>query len=127
MNEDQKRRWFAGERVFEDEPVTRGSRPLYEKVKEGRYIVKDENGKPLMQPKLDENGNKIYVDPVKLVKRTRMSQTDDAFTLSTGTVPENLYAAYANKLKAMANEARKEARAIGTPKVDKSIAPEYRE
>ena len=127
MNEDQKRRWFAGERVFEDEPVTRGSRPLYEKVKEGRYIVKDENGKPLMRPKLDENGNKIYVDPVKLVKRTRMSQTDDAFTLSTGTVPENLYAAYANKLKAMANEARKEARAIGTPKVDKSIAPEYRE
>lgn len=127
MNEEQKARWYAGERVFEDQPKTRGSRVVLEKVKEGRRIVRDENGKPLLRPKLDENGNKIYEDPVKKVKKTRMSQTDDAFTLSTGTVEENLYAAYANKLKAMANDARKEARAIGTPKVDKSVAPEYRE
>lgn len=60
-----------------------------------------------------------YVDKKtgKVVKnRTRSSQmaeTDDAYTLSTGTIVENLYASYANSMKRMANEARKES--VNTP------------
>ena len=38
-----------------------------------------------------------------------ISETKDARTLSSGTVQENLYADFSNKLKAMANQARKEA------------------
>lgn len=41
-------------------------------------------------------------------KTTRMEYTNDAYTLSSGTPQENAYADYANKLKHMANEARKE-------------------
>lgn len=39
---------------------------------------------------------------------TRMMETDDARTLSSGTVQEETYARYANRMKALANQARKE-------------------
>jgi predicted transcriptional regulator len=41
-------------------------------------------------------------------KSTRMAEHADARDISSGTQIEEVYAAYANKLKAMANEARKE-------------------
>ena len=47
----------------------------------------------------------------KVIKRTmestKMAEADDAFKLSSGTVMESHYATYANKLKSMANSARK--------------------
>lgn len=39
---------------------------------------------------------------------TRMAETDDAYKLSSGTRIESLYADHANKLKALANRARKD-------------------
>ena len=61
--------------------------------------------------KKDKDGN--WVDTGKTVrettKTTEMANTKDARTLSSGTIIENYYADYANKMKAMANEARKEA------------------
>jgi hypothetical protein len=45
----------------------------------------------------------------KLEKHERLAVTEDAFTLSSGTKMEAIYAEHSNKLKAMANEARKEA------------------
>ena len=45
---------------------------------------------------------------LKTTKSTRMAEADDAFTLSSGTRMESLYANYANSLKAMGNTARKE-------------------
>lgn len=45
----------------------------------------------------------------RVTKSTNMAETNDAYTLSSGTVKESLYAEYANKLKALANSARKEA------------------
>lgn len=41
-------------------------------------------------------------------KSTKMAEAKDARDISSGTQIEEVYAAYANKLKAMANEARKE-------------------
>jgi predicted transcriptional regulator len=57
--------------------------------------------------------NETYVDKkgktqVRTMESTRMAETTDAYTLSSGTQKENLYADYANKLKALANRARKE-------------------
>lgn len=53
----------------------------------------------------------------KLVERTQnstaMAETKDARTLSSGTRQEELYADYANRMKAMANRARKEMMSIG--------------
>lgn len=45
------------------------------------------------------------VEP-KLDKVKKLSLTDDAHTLSSGTIMEKIYADHSNKLKALANEAR---------------------
>lgn len=42
-------------------------------------------------------------------KTTKMFEAKDAHDLSSGTVMEDIYAAHANKLKSLANQARKEA------------------
>ena len=52
-------------------------------------------------------GQTVKVEVPKTIKSTKMAETDDAHTLSSGTLKEELYANHANKLKAMANEARK--------------------
>lgn len=67
------------------------------------------------------NGEKIWVEtggthfnkqgkevPNKM-NSTKMAETNDAFTLSSGTVQETIYANFANRLKNLANEARKAA------------------
>lgn len=49
----------------------------------------------------------------KTTLSTKMAETQDAHTLSSGTPVETVYAGHANKLKALANESRK--RALATP------------
>lgn len=60
----------------------------------------------------EETGNSYTTKTGKVhvveEKSTNMAETDDAYTLSTGTKIENVYADYANKMKTLANEARKE-------------------
>ena len=51
--------------------------------------------------------NKAGKEVDKITKSTKMAETKDAFTLSSGSVQEEIYANFANKLKRMAEEARK--------------------
>lgn len=44
----------------------------------------------------------------KTMSSTKMAEVDDAFKLSSGTRMESVYATHANKLKALANESRKQ-------------------
>ncbi len=76
---------------------------------------------------------KTYVDKngqVKksTVKTTKMAWANDAYTLSSGSQIENVYADYANHMKSLANEARKNAlNASGyiySPSAAKAYAPE---
>ena len=67
----------------------------------GEYIYK-ESGRTFTDPKTGRE--RLADDTVSLI-----SETKDARTLSSGTIQENLYADFSNKLKAMANQARKEA------------------
>ena len=57
-----------------------------------------------------------------------LSVTDDIRTLSSGTIQENIYAEYANKMKSLANEARREYLATPTlmrnASASKTYAPE---
>ena len=67
-----------------------------------------------------ETGKKIYIytgetytnRQGKTVKRTttstKMAETDDAYSLSSGSLMESIYAEHANKLKALANQCRKD-------------------
>ena len=58
-----------------------------------------------------DTGKFEYKGTGKIIKNktlsTQMNETPDAYSLSSGTQVENLYAEYANSLKAMANEARR--------------------
>ena len=62
--------------------------------------------------KVFENTGETYVDRngktlPKKIKSSKMAETDDAYSLSSGTHMESVYADHANKLKALANDARK--------------------
>lgn len=72
---------------------------------------------------IDKDGK----ERVRTQKSTRMAETKDARTLSTGTVPEELYADYANKLKALANTARKEYLSTGKIKYSPAAKEKYKE
>ena len=62
----------------------------------------------------DKNGKVVQ----KKVKSTKMAETTDAHTLSSGTRMEAIYADHANRLKSLANTARKES--LATPPVKRS-------
>ena len=90
----------------------------------GRYDVPQRKEYRLSPKTIDEKGNKIYeetgatyinkkgVEKKYLERTTKMDNAfdtgKDAYSLSSGTRIENIYADHANKLKALANEARKE-------------------
>lgn len=52
---------------------------------------------------VNKKGKTVY----KTTKSTKGAETDDAFTLSSGTTMEAVYATHSNKLKSLANQARK--------------------
>ncbi len=79
--------------------------------RKGSPIIDKETGKLIYKEVYEE-----YTDPktgktrVRTQKSTRMAETDDAFTLvsDANTPAERAYAEYANKMKSLANQARKE-------------------
>lgn len=58
-------------------------------------------------------------------KITEMANTKDARTLSSGTIQEEIYAGYANKLKALANTARKEYLSVKSTEVSPTAKRTY--
>ena len=81
-----------------------------------------------------EDKERIPVDPSKVkaheglhntIESTQMAETKDAFTLSSGSVMESVYATHANKLKALANQCRKDTLDIKAEPVNKEAAKTY--
>lgn len=101
MTEDEKRRYYEGEKIYEP------------------------TGKTYLDKKTGEIKGSI-------IKSKKLAETDDAFTLTSGgsknnpgTQMEAIYATYSNKMKAMANDARKASRAIEMPTVNTSAKKTY--
>jgi predicted transcriptional regulator len=69
-------------------------------------------------------GGKIKEYPRQL-KSTKMAEVSDANKLSSGSIIETVYATHANKLKALANTARKEARSTPPLKYSPSAKQVY--
>lgn len=107
INEDGSLSW----KTASDKELYREDRkPVRKKDANGKYL-KDENGKyiyetdPVTGKIIKEKTGKIIMNTQK---STQMAEVKDARSLSTGTLPEELYADYANHLKSLANQARKE-------------------
>lgn len=81
---------------------------------EMRVGVRKESVDPATGKKVYEYTNETYIDKkgkevLRTTKSTKMYEVEDAFQLSSGTTMEIVYATHANKLKSLANTARKEA------------------
>jgi biotin operon repressor len=79
-------------------PKTGGTKRLYIDPATGKKLY-EETGETFVNAK-----GKVVK---KTTKSTKMAEAEDAHTLSSGTKIESIYADYANKVKAMANKARK--------------------
>lgn len=93
--------------------------------KDGSYFYRAEDGgiKKVTTEKIKET-------PV-LIESTKMYEAKDAHELSSGTIQEEYYADYANKMKSLANRARKEALSIAeyeySPEANKTYKEEVKE
>ncbi|MCD8089301.1 MAG: helix-turn-helix domain-containing protein [Clostridiales bacterium] len=72
--------------------------------------------KEVYEEYIDKNGK----TKVRTQQSTKMAETNDAYTLSSGTPQEEAYAEYANKMKSLANQARKEM--VNTGKIEYSAS-----
>lgn len=75
--------------------------------RKGSPIINDDGSlsyKEVRETYVDKNGK----TQVRTQKSTKMAETKDARTLSSGTPQEEAYADYANSMKSLANQARKE-------------------
>ena len=122
-----------------------GSSTLLSSAKSPQYVTKrkgeariNQKGKPWYDKKLPEGAliykedpNARYIDKrtgkelVNKQKSTLMAETRDARTLSSGSPVEELYADYANSMKALANQARKEMVYTPNLKYDKQAKKTY--
>lgn len=108
--------------------ATKGASTL---ISRSNSVVRVESRKPRSMkdggPIDPETGRKVYTKTgekyvnksgkvvTRTDKSTNMLETDDAYSLSSGTPMENVYASYANKLKSLANRARLDY--INTPSI----------
>lgn len=101
----------------EDGKYHEGAATLISRVKSEISVLKRKGG-PIIDPKTGEQSYKEvyeeYVDKktgktkVRTQASTKMAETRDARTLSSGHPVEEAYASYANQMKSLANKARKE-------------------
>ena len=88
--------------------------------------VYEETGATYQRPVRNKNGDIVGTETVrKKTRSTKMAETDDAFTLSSGTPMETTYAQFANSLKALANQSRKSYLNTPTFKQDPQARKKY--
>ena len=121
-------------RVDDDGNVKEGGASTLISRKKQDVRVAERQGAPQVDPNTGKvsykESGRTYVDKdgntVKATTKVKlMSVTDDARTLSSGTPQENAYADYANKMKALANTARKEAASTGRLVYSKTAKETY--
>ena len=91
-------------------------RPATKEITSTKNMTPDElkrwkNGERIFRETGESYVNKKGKTVQRLEKTAKMAATKDAYTLSSGTVIETVYAEHANKLKSLANQARKASRA----------------
>lgn len=90
------------------------------------YSINPDTGEKIFKPTgetyVDAKGRTVY----RTQKSTRMAETNDARTLSSGaSIMEGHYATYANQMKALGNAARKEMLATASTQYSPEAAKTY--
>jgi hypothetical protein len=119
--------------------ISRASSEMYVDARKDQVRIDPKTGQQLFQPKgetyeqvkkvKNQDGTTTYVPTGKMLTRktksTKMAEVKDAYELSSGTTIENYYADYANKMKALANQTRKELVATPNLKYDPTAKKVY--
>ena len=122
-------------RVNEDGSVSTGASTLISRAK-SRYDIPKHKGARRIDPETGEayyrTDDKTWIDKKtgkekhRTQQSTLMAETKDAHAISSGTPQEEAYADYANRLKALANDARKELISTGRIQYRASAKEVYR-
>lgn len=119
MTEAEKKRYLSGKKVYRETGET------YRK----RVEITDVSSMTDSEKKLYSQGKKVYRETGKEIKRTtrstKMAETDDAYSLSSGSVIENIYAEHANKLKGLAAKCRRESYSTPSKEYSKEARKTY--
>ena len=76
--------------------------------RKGSPIIDKNTGEQTWKTVREEYTDSSGKTQVRMQKSTKMAETRDARTLSSGTPQEEAYADYANRMKSLANQARRE-------------------
>lgn len=118
---------------IEDDRYTESASTIFSRAK-AKIDIPETKGNPRINPKTGEyeweekRTGRVYIDEktgkekLATKKAHQMDAVKDAHQLSSGYPKEELYADYANHLKAMANAARKEYMATERPRQDREAA-----
>lgn len=121
--------------IDEDGKYHEGAATLISRAKSETSVLK-RKGSPIINPDTGEQSYKEvyeeYVDKngktrVRTQASTKMAETRDAYLLSSGTPQEEAYAEYANTMKSLANQARKEMVSTGKIAYSASAKSTYQE
>lgn len=102
--------------------------PHYDPTRpEGAYLYKTADDLEYQVKKKNKDGTVSFVTKTRTDEVPKMANTDDARTLisSKNTPMERLYADYANTMKSIANQARKEMMSTGKIKYSKTAKATY--
>lgn len=105
--------------------ISRASAQKEVPKRKGSPRVDPETGELIYKEVHEEYTDKNGKTRLRTQKSTQMAEVKDAHILSSGTPQEEAYANYANKMKAMANDARKEMINTGTLKYNPSAKVTY--
>ena len=95
--------------------------------RKGSPIIDPETGEQSYKEVYEEYTDKNGRTRVRTQASTKMAEAKDAYLLSSGTPQEEAYADYANRMKTLANQARKEMMSTGKIAYSASAKATYQE
>ena len=107
--------------------ISRAKSPVAVLKRKGAPRIDPETGELVYKEVAEEYTDKSGKTRLRTQDSTQMAETRDARSLSSGTAQEEAYAAYANKMKALANDARKELLATGRIRYSATAREAYAE
>lgn len=107
--------------------------PVRKELTNTKYMTDDEKKRYSKGEKIYRETGETYIskktgkEVKRISKSTKMAETSDANTLSSGYMIETVYSEHANKLKALANKARAESRSTDYIPYSKEAHVKYKD
>lgn len=129
-----KEKYQGGKNKGASTLISQAKSRYYISNRDPNYSIDPDTGKKIWdykpkfrtEKKVDKKTGEVnYIQKEITKKSTKMYETEDAFTLSSGTKQEEAYATYANKLKLLGNQARKDYISTPSTKYSESARKTY--